>query len=225
MHEAVERCDPGDIELKSTPQQSRSRDTLDRLVVAADVEFARHGLAGATTTAIAERAGVSVGALYRFFDDKRAIADALAQRYLHDAAHAFAAVLDAAGDDRDVDATVRSLVRCAAELQRAHAGYYRLAQDLRPDGDDSPGRVVRTALVDTFVERLGQLGLLGQRAPSGPSGSSPDTADARAVIELIVETVRHTLVVHPPLSPGREAALTELETMVAAYAAARLGSS
>lgn len=222
MHEAGERCDPGDIELKSTPQQSRSRDTLDRLLAAADVEFARHGLAGATTTAIAERAGVSVGALYRFFDDKRAIADALAQRYLDDAAHAFAAVLDAAGDDRDVDATVRRLVRCAAELQSAHAGYYRLAQDLRPDGDDSPGRVVRTALVDTFVERLGQLGLLGGR---GPSGTSTDRVDARHVIELIVETVRHTLVVHPPSSPGREAALTELESMVAAYAAARLGSS
>lgn len=211
MRPTVERCDPGDIELKSTPQQSRSRDTLDRLLAAADVEFAQHGLAGATTTAIAERAGVSVGALYRFFGDKRAIADALAQQYLADATESFAAVLDRAGESVDVSATVRGLVRCAAELQITHTGYYRLAQDLRPDGDDSPGHVVRSALVDTFVERLGRLGLGG----SGP--------DARRVIELIVETVRHTLVVHPPSSPGRDEAIAELETMVAIYATSRLG--
>ncbi|MCB0967041.1 MAG: TetR/AcrR family transcriptional regulator [Ilumatobacter sp.] len=209
MHPSAEWCDPGDIELKSTPQQSRSRETLDRLLAAADVEFARHGLAAATTTAIAERAGVSVGALYRFFGDKRAIADALAQRYLADASASFGVLLD--GDD-DLAATVRGLVRCAADLQCGHAGYYRLAQDLRPDGDDSPGHVVRTTLVDTFVDRLGRLGL-------------GTTAETRVVIELIVETVRHTLVVHPPSSPGRDAALAELETMVAAYATSRLGSS
>lgn len=214
MQSTVERCDPGDIELKSTPQQSRSRDTLDRLLAAADVEFARHGLAGATTTAIAERAGVSVGALYRFFDDKRAIADALAQQYLTDAAAAFATVLDQSSDAVDVAATVRGLVRCAAELQITHTGYYRLSQDLRPDGDDSPAHVVRTTLVDTFVDRLDRLGL---------DGASNGGADPRVVIELIVETVRHTLVVHPPSSPGRAAAVAELEEMVATYATARLG--
>lgn len=218
MRPTVERRDPGDIELKSTPQQSRSRDTLDRLLAAADVEFARHGLAGATTTAIADRAGVSVGALYRFFDDKRAIADALAQRYLTAATGAFAAVLDRTDESGDLSAAVRELVRCAAELQIAHTGYYRLAQDLRPDGDDSPAHVVRTALVDTFVDRLGRLDLGG-----GPRGRSAGAAEQRVVIELIVETVRHTLVVHPPSSPGRDAAIAELEEMVAGYARSRLG--
>lgn len=218
MRPTVQRRDPGDIELKSTPQQSRSRETLDRLLAAADVEFATHGLAGVTTTAIAERAGVSVGTLYRFFADKRAIADALAQQYLADAVAAFGAVLDRANEDHegrkgeDVAAIVSGLVRCAADLQVTHTGYYRLAQDLRPDGDDSPGHVVRTALVDTFVDRLGRLGL-------------DRRADPRVVIELIIETVRHTLVVHPPSMPGRQQAVEELELMVSAYATARLGTT
>lgn len=54
-----------------SPQQDRSRRTVDRILTAADVLIAEHGSA-VTTTAIASEAGVSVGALYRFFPDKHA---------------------------------------------------------------------------------------------------------------------------------------------------------
>ena len=71
--------------VRATPQQDRSRVTVEKILAAADVEFALRGSSGVTTTQIAERAGVSVGALYRFFPDKQAIASALAERYLVDA--------------------------------------------------------------------------------------------------------------------------------------------
>src|SRR5690606_16813277 len=66
---------------RAAPQQERSRATVEKILAAADHEFAARGSTGVTTTQIADRAGVSVGALYRFFPDKQAIAAALAERY------------------------------------------------------------------------------------------------------------------------------------------------
>ena len=44
--------------------------------------FAEVGYEGATTNAIAARAGVSPGSLYQFFDNKEAMAEVLAMRYV-----------------------------------------------------------------------------------------------------------------------------------------------
>jgi len=56
-----------------SPQQARSRATLARLLDAAEAVLAREGLEAATVPAIAERAGASVGAVYRRFPDKDAL--------------------------------------------------------------------------------------------------------------------------------------------------------
>jgi hypothetical protein len=42
------------------------------------------------------------------------------------------------------------------------------------------------------------------------------------VVELCIETVRHTLARHPTGEPGRETSLAEVELMLRAYLAARL---
>ena len=78
---------------RRAPQQGRSRETVDRILAAADQEFGEVGPAAARTTSIAGRAGLSVGALYRFFDDKEAIARALAQRYLEDVTEPYLAAV------------------------------------------------------------------------------------------------------------------------------------
>jgi AcrR family transcriptional regulator len=52
------------------PRQARSRETLTRLLDAAEAVLAEGGLDAATVPAIAKRAGLSVGAVYRRFPDK-----------------------------------------------------------------------------------------------------------------------------------------------------------
>src|SRR3954469_3605461 len=52
-------------------KQERSAQTHQRLLDAAEVVFAKKGFDGAQTPDIARAAGVSTGALYRYFDDKR----------------------------------------------------------------------------------------------------------------------------------------------------------
>lgn len=53
--------------------QERSRKTLEKLLVAATEVLDEHGMEGATIPRIAERAGVSVGSVYRRFRDKDAL--------------------------------------------------------------------------------------------------------------------------------------------------------
>lgn len=55
------------------PQQERSRKTLEKLLAATTVMLEQHGLEGATIPRIAAQAGVSVGSVYRRFEDKDAL--------------------------------------------------------------------------------------------------------------------------------------------------------
>ncbi len=192
------------------PQQERSRETVDRILAAADVEIGECGLAAASTTRIAARAGLSVGALYRFFHDKSAIADALAARYLEAVAPAYAAAVAGAASLSDLEGVLGELVHRAAELQVQHPGYYRLTEELAPERSDSPANAVREHLIDLFTRALVQADVV------------TPAAELRRVVEMCIETVRHTLARHPGGDPGRGAALTELELMLQAYLHARL---
>jgi AcrR family transcriptional regulator len=66
--------------MRKIPRQSRARDTVDVVLEAAAQVLEASGEAGFNTNAVAERAGVSIGALYRYFPDKAAILRALALR-------------------------------------------------------------------------------------------------------------------------------------------------
>ncbi|MDZ5661935.1 TetR/AcrR family transcriptional regulator [Nocardioides sp. zg-1308] len=192
------------------PQQVRSQETVDRILLAADHEIGERGLAGASTTRIAARAGLSVGALYRFFHDRDAIADALAARYLEAVTPAYADAVSQVSSLEDLEAVVGVLVRRAADLQLEHPGYYRLTEELAPERGDSPARVVREHLLDLFTEALRRAGV------------ATPPPELRAVVELCIETVRHTLAHHPAQDPGRAASLAELELMLGAYLSSRL---
>ncbi len=55
------------------PQQARSRKTRERIVKAAESLFETKGYESTTSSAIARRAGVSVGTFYLYFPDKHAV--------------------------------------------------------------------------------------------------------------------------------------------------------
>lgn len=57
------------------PMQLRAKETRERILRAARVELSLHGRDRLTTQAIAKRAQVSIGILYRYFADRVAILD------------------------------------------------------------------------------------------------------------------------------------------------------
>jgi len=99
--------------------QDRARRTFEALVSAAGDVFIENGYDATGTPDIAERAGVSVGTFYRYFDDKKQVYLEVARRYLVLAYHQ---VMDRltperfAGDHREtlaqaVDALVSQILQ------------------------------------------------------------------------------------------------------------------
>lgn len=64
------------------PSQARALHKIDLMLEAAMQLIERDGIDALTTNAVAEKAGVSIGTLYQYFDNRQAILTALAQREL-----------------------------------------------------------------------------------------------------------------------------------------------
>lgn len=101
---------------RRVPAQARSRRTVRQILDAAEQLVAEEGVDAATTRAIAERAGVAVPSLYRFFADRDEILDALLEQMVGDLDdHARAS--EAAWESGDLE----SLLRLELDL---HVGFY-----------------------------------------------------------------------------------------------------
>jgi AcrR family transcriptional regulator len=68
--------------MRHRPQQARSQERVDLILDTAAEFIAEVGYETVTTNAIAERAGISIGSLYRYFPDKDAILRGLVVRHL-----------------------------------------------------------------------------------------------------------------------------------------------
>jgi AcrR family transcriptional regulator len=67
---------------RKTPQQRRSRATIDTIFEATIHVLLANGFDQTTTIQIAERAGVSIGSLYQYFPNKRALLAAIVKRHV-----------------------------------------------------------------------------------------------------------------------------------------------
>lgn len=74
--------EPRSSPARRAPRQARAQETVRAIVQAAAALLAERGYGGLTTNAIAERAGVSIGSLYQYFPDKRAILLVLREQHV-----------------------------------------------------------------------------------------------------------------------------------------------
>lgn len=74
----TEQADPTRREVRRRPTQARSQERFDRVLEAGSALIGERGLEPITMTDIAERAGMALTALYRYFPNKGAIVRELA---------------------------------------------------------------------------------------------------------------------------------------------------
>jgi len=133
------------------PVQERSHETVSRVVAAAGRLLARGvSVQGLTTTQIAAEAGLSVGALYRFFPDKQAVVDAIAMRHLEVFQEQLAAGLMAAVPDSPAG-FLAAVVDGFAGYLEAHADFRMIAYGQSGGGAahcQSGGRAISMALFE-----------------------------------------------------------------------------
>lgn len=188
---------------RSLPAQSRSRATVDLVLDTAADLLDEVGLEGFNTNLLADRAGVSVRAIYRYFPNKLAVLVALAERMR--------------GWERDWigDLAPRAGEPWRATLERAIDGYFQAASAQRGVASLRAAmlaipelRAVEAAASADYQAELAQgLAMLGVVAP-------PERL--AAVSQVVVESASRLLDVALASPPDRAVPLLEeLKRMIA----------
>jgi AcrR family transcriptional regulator len=190
-------------QVRRQPQQQRSRQTVEAVLDAVVRILKRQGIDGVTTNRIAETAGLSIGSVYQYFPDKRAIFKALHDRHADQIGrlvesrlveHAASALEDRVG----------ALVEAVVEAHAADPELHELLATQVPHGADGAhgleGRVrgaLRLALSSRAEER--------------------DLERALFVLPHMVEALSHAAALRRPARLSLAAAKHEAVGAVLAY--------
>jgi AcrR family transcriptional regulator len=154
----VEPTTTGSIALRNEPVQARSTARLAALLDAAAAVIDEHGYELLTTAMVAERAGASIGTVYRYFPDRIAVLQALAQRNLDRVLSAVVSEISTGDHATWSDATNAGLAHYvdAFRTEPGHRGL-RVGDviDLRPAVGPSKNSLVADAIREAVVARYG----------------------------------------------------------------------
>jgi AcrR family transcriptional regulator len=116
--------------MRRQPQQNRSQERVNQILLAAEALFIEVGYEQTTTRAIAARAKVAVGSLYQFFPDKEAILRALATRYFQAEYQLFAALHTADAETLSLSEYVDRVVDAFDHFMNRQPGYRAVYEQL-----------------------------------------------------------------------------------------------
>lgn len=144
---------------KRIPKSERAEYTRERILDAAEEEFAKHGFYGVTLKQVAQEVGVDTALLHYYFDDKRNLFDLVLNRralILNEARLAsMQAYEDAAGGSPTVEGALDAFIRPLIEWASKGGGwkhYFALIAQM----NNSPvfGGDVMTRYFDPVIQRL-----------------------------------------------------------------------
>ena len=167
--------------LRNPPRQARSAARVELLLDVAEEVFEEVGYDAATTNLVAQRAEVPVGTLYRWFPDKAALAEALADRYLAQLLDLYSRLLtDVDPGERIGDFIHRVIGRFIAETRDQRALPALLVSAMAPGGGSTAGARLRAALTDHI------RGLIELRVPGIPADLRDRTAEVCVTLTYLV---------------------------------------
>jgi AcrR family transcriptional regulator len=108
--------------VRARAQQARSRATLEQILRAAGESFDEVGVETATMEGIARRAEVSIGSVYRFFEDKQALTTTLTDRWQARCNAVFADLYTVESYTRDADEVIDEFIALLGQLLEEFAG-------------------------------------------------------------------------------------------------------
>ena len=194
---------------RKQPQQARAQETVRAILEATVQILDREGLDAATTTRIAEVAGVSIGSLYQYFSHRDAILSALQDREFERTLAFIQQVLADGNLDEEPLETVRAVLRGLAELYTESPGLHRV---LAIEGL----RVAKAEKVHGFDLRVIQVVRHFLAATKAPIlRRNVDTAAF-----LVYQTVRATMLAYlleRPPGLDSESLIEELTNLIAGY--------
>ena len=163
---------------RKNPEQSRSAETVRTILEGAARVLEERGLAGYTTNAVAERAGVSVGSVYQYFPGKEALTAALVARETGLLITAVQAAMDA----QTPELGLRRIVQAAVAHQMSRP---RLALLL----DREESRLQLADSLDPVTQAISGalLALLARLDPGPPVAAEIAAGDLFALLRGMVD--------------------------------------
>ncbi|MFF4982083.1 TetR family transcriptional regulator [Streptomyces sp. NPDC001046] len=198
---------PPTTPLRRAPVQRRSAERLTRILDACADLLDEVGYDALSTRAVAQRAGVPIGSVYRFFGNKRQMADALAQRNLERYTVRVAQRLEGAGVEGGWRGAVDAVLDEYLEMKRTAPGF-----SLVDFGNQIPVGARQAEPNHRVADRLTEL-------LAGRLGREPDE-DLRRVFLVAVETADTLVHLAFRLAPeGDPKVIEEARQMLRAYLA------
>jgi AcrR family transcriptional regulator len=145
------------------PKQARSKQTKEKIILAAIALFQERGYEKTTSNDIAAAAGVSVGSFYVYFTDKRNLLLTIFDRL---ADELFKNIFDSLRPEHLFDAELRPRIRQAVANaivdKQNHAGLHRVICELvLKDGEFA---AKQKAMMDRSIARLEEMISLSKKA-------------------------------------------------------------
>jgi AcrR family transcriptional regulator len=189
------------------PKQRRSRQTVDAILEAVIRLLKRRGANAITTNRIAEIAGVSIGSVYQYFPDKRAIFVALHQRHVDSIDRMIQSKLveHAASPLKDL---VRAMVEGMVEAHETDPELYELLFAQVPHRADG---------TQEFAVRLHGVFRLAIAARAHEMKKSRDLDKVVFVVTHMVDALSHGAVLRRPPGLSLTEAKEEAVKAVLAY--------
>jgi AcrR family transcriptional regulator len=192
---------PADPLVRARAQQARSRATLERILISAGKTFDEVGFEAATMEAIATRAEVSIGSVYRFFNDKQSLILTLAERWQTRCGEMFARLYTPESLDRNADAVIEDFITWLGELLSEFAGARALLSGALVAPEQSDNEMWKRE-VERFIDHY---------APGLPQGR-------RRTAALTYISVTSALMVGAVnAGPGMERHLREARSVLGGY--------
>ena len=136
--------------IRVAPQQERSSHRLASFLNAAEELFVEVGYDATTMTAIAERSGSSIGALYNYFPDKQAVALTLLGQYAQEMEEQWSPLIEQA-ENLSHREFASLFIERITEIFEARPAYLRLlAAPIRLRRDPAARRVLRANIANAF---------------------------------------------------------------------------
>ena len=139
------------------PRQERALEKVGLMLEAAARILDKHGLAGLTTNRVAEVAGVSIGTVYQYFNDKSELLDALAEREVKALSDAVLAALTGPAP-AEAGGRVRAVVRAVLQAYGGRTGVHRLLVDHLLT---ARGATPLPGMREAVVQMMSQGGIVG----------------------------------------------------------------
>lgn len=152
------------------PVQQRALATVDAIVEAGFMAVAEHGMTGTTTRHIATLAGISVGSLYEYFENKEAIYAAMTDKLVADVIGLIRPLIPQL-IKMEIEPAIRLMLNTLGELLQRHNGRYlqcaragiqaQIKADLKPIGNVLRELIMQYVMQHPRFMRLQNLPAMG----------------------------------------------------------------